>query len=142
MKRPRLMFVIMFWFFIDYAVVSRPLRDIAMQIGDVENIIRQLFLIIPFFIFVIIFGLFRLYIWSINTTLLIFILFFIMPLINIFNNGIANIQTGIMILIFQAFNIISIVYLLNTKNRKYFEDYKNEKDKEKKFKKIGQNIKL
>lgn len=140
MKRPKVLFLVMTWLFVDFAILSRPLRESAMQIYEVDTIVRQIVLLMPLVIFAILYGLFRLYVWAINLSILMFVLYFAILLINIYNNGIRNFQTGVVILVFEVFNILSVIYLIKPDNRKYFKEFVKEREQEKKFRKMARKL--
>ena len=82
------MYLIMTWLFIAFTLMTHPLYGIAMRMSDTGNIVRKLILIMPVLILVVMYGLFRLYRWAVNTALIIFALCFVFPLINVYIRGI------------------------------------------------------
>ena len=138
MKRPKLMFLVMFWLFFIFSLVSRPIREFALQYAEPGGLIRPLVLfVLPFTVFALIFGLFRLYKWAINTSIVLLGLYAVILLVNLLFTGISNINTGIAVFIMEVFNVLSIVYLIKPSNRKYFIEFAKEKDQQKRMRKIS-----
>jgi len=138
MKRPKLMFLVMFWLFFVFSLVSRPIREFALQYAEPGGLIRPLvLLVLPFAVFALIFGLFKFYKWAINTSIILLALYAVILLANIFFWGISNVNTGIAVFGIEAFNVLSIVYLTKPSNRRYFIEFAKEKDQQKSMRKIS-----
>ena len=142
MKRPKLIFLIMIWLFYDFSIISNSVSVLAPHKDGHGSIAQFMLVLIMVVIIVQLYGLFRLYAWAVNAAIFIFVMCAVFPLINIYNHGIINIQTGIVLLAIEAFNGLSIFYLIRPLNRKYFREFVDEKYREKQSRNLARKMKM
>ncbi|MBP8081782.1 MAG: hypothetical protein KAZ87_01140 [Spirochaetes bacterium] len=128
----------MFWLFVVYSIFSRHIREIVLRDEFSGGLLRPIvLLVLPVAVIAVIFGLYKLYKWAINTSIVLFSLCMIVPLLNFYLIGVLNYKIEVIILVIEMFNILSLVYLIKPANRKYFAEFVKEKDLQKSMRKIS-----
>jgi len=140
MKKTKLIYLIMFWIFFSFLNFIRPIRKAIQQDGNIDNIYNQILSLFAVLLIILLVGLFNLYKWAINMAIALVFVFAIMPVINIAIIGIANWKIATFVLVAEIFNILILIYLLKPQNRKYFQDFREQKEKDKNYRKLGNKM--